>query len=118
MRPTSHPASRRHAILASTIALLLLFGACGSGGDGSGGSDADRLVEANREYLRRADWEEDQASCVSKKVDVDLEDLLSSSDGATDPTQKDEFEQFAEAVRECLRDDDDLVPSSTSVPPG
>ncbi|QXC61666.1 hypothetical protein KSP35_02115 [Aquihabitans sp. G128] len=129
MRHQPEPLRRRRRAgrtLALAVALAVpatALAACSSG-SGSDGARADAPAaarsaarrKANEAYLLSIKWEQDQAECVSRKTSVDIADLLSGTDGSGLPTEKPGFDDFATAVRTCIRQDTAL--STTTVPPG
>lgn len=112
--------TRRHLVAMALAALTLTsgLGACSSSASDRAGSDdsTTALRRQNRAYLLSISWEPEQADCVSRETKVDLEALLSGSDASDVPTEKPGYEDFASAVRSCIRKDTAL--STTTVPPG
>ncbi len=119
---------RRRWSTASAVAVsaaLTVLAACSSTpSETDAGSDAGEVQplgrreveEANRAYLLELGYEEEQARCVSRKVTVDLEQLLSGSDGGGKPTEKPGFDEFADATRSCIAADAELT--TTTAPTG
>ena len=109
MQRHHRPALRRLALLG--VAASMLLGACSSS-DG-GGDDAPspaELQRRNRAFLiERANFDEEQADCVSRNVTEDLRTLLSKGSGDSDLTKKAGYEEFAAAVRTCVRQDESIT---------
>ncbi|HEX2576269.1 MAG TPA: hypothetical protein VHK88_07955 [Aquihabitans sp.] len=102
---------------AFVLAAALLAGCSSSDDDGgSAASRAEALRAANRAYLLERDFERDQARCISRKVTVDLEELLSAPDGDEAVDDREGYEQLEAATAECIRADADVT--STTVAPG
>lgn len=97
------------------VAAALLTG-CSSSSPKSDPGAEDPGRSTNRSYLLRIGYEKGQATCVSRKVSVDLEKLLSASDGSDKATEKAGFKQFAAATRTCIEQDSGLT--TTTAPPG
>ncbi|CAN5635694.1 hypothetical protein BH10ACT1_BH10ACT1_26410 [soil metagenome] len=112
--------TRRRSVAGVLLALVLATGLAACSSSDSGGSKAADTATAlrrqNRAYLLSISWEREQADCVSRQTHVDLEALLSGSDASDVPTEKPDYEDFASAVRSCIRKDTAL--STTTVPPG
>jgi len=122
-RPPGRPARRAPLLVALALLLAATLGAAGCSSDAAapakpakGSTAAAKLRAKNRAYLLGISWEREQADCVSKETHVDIADLLSGADGAGAPTKKPGFDDFAAAVRACIRQDTQL--STTTVPPG
>lgn len=114
--------SRVAAVLATaTIALLVGCSSSasdGGSGDGEGIGTVRRPADvraANEAYLLEIGYQADQATCVSRAVTVDLEALLSGSDGEK-PTDRPGFDQFAAATKRCIEADPGLT--TTTAPTG
>lgn len=98
----------------ATIVIAILLAGC-SASSGSDTRTEDPVRKANRSYLVRIGYGTDQATCVSRRVSVDLEKLLSASDSSDQPTENAGFEQFAAASRRCIEQDTELT--TTTAPP-
>ncbi len=109
---------RRHRrpatlVIAVSLTAAALLGACGSD---AAPEPADRAAQrkANEAFLiERANFKADQARCVSQHVSVDLERLLSKGSGDSDLTKKAGYDEFATAVRACVREDERLTTTTT-----
>lgn len=110
----AHQPLRRPRWGAAIVTAALLMGCSSSSGGDS--RTEDPIRQANRAYLLEIGYEKGQAACVSRNVNVDLEQLLSGSDGSDKPTEKAGFEQFATATRTCIEQDPGLTTSTS--PPG
>jgi len=98
------------------IITAALMTGCSSSSSKSDPSADDPIRKTNRSYLLRIGYEKGQANCVSRKVSVDLEKLLSASDSSDKPTEKAGFKQFATATRTCIEQDTGLT--TTTAPSG
>ena len=98
----------------ATVCLLALVTACSSGSDSPGDATTAQLRERNRQFLRKeANFDAGQASCVSREVTVDLSTLLAKGVDDADATKKAGYDQFARAVRLCIRKDRSLTTTTT-----
>lgn len=112
MRARSTPLIRVLAIVA--VGLIALVSACSSDSSGTDKATTAQLRERNRQFLRKeANFDERQASCVSREVTVDLSSLLSKGVDDADATKKAGYDQFARAVRLCISQDRSLTTSTT-----
>ena len=96
------------------LAACLVLGACSSGdGDPASPSKAE-LRRRNQVFLEdQANFMPDQAACVARQVSEDLAALLTKGSGDSDLTKKAGYEEFAAAVRLCVRQDTSLTTSTT-----
>lgn len=114
MRGHRHPHTAWPTALLVLLAVLL--SACSSSSGGQNGPTENPTRASNEAYLLKIGYEKEQAACVSRRVKVDLEQLLSAPDGANDITKKVGYDAFAAATRSCIRADSGLT--TTIVPPG
>jgi hypothetical protein len=92
----------RAAVAGVAIAALALAGCSSSDAPSKADLGRQRLERRNRTYLVSIGWKQTQASCVARRIHVDLTVLL---DGAhdDDPTSKAGFTAFAKAAQMCIR---------------
>lgn len=96
------------------VGLIALVTACSSDTGGSDTATTSQLRERNRQFLlKEANFDERQARCVSRGVTVDLSTLLAKGVDDADATKKAGYDQFARAVRLCIRQDRSLTTSTT-----
>jgi hypothetical protein len=115
--PVRHlrPAPRRRPTLlvVASLAALVLVAGCGSDTAPVARSKPNPIHQQNERYLLKLHWKPEQARCVGRRVEVDLEELLKGGQGDPDPTKSKGYEQFAAAVRTCIDRDPSIVTTTT-----